>query len=110
MVKQALAELKDKQGAAANVVRSEERYGRKKGDTKGGGKGKGKGPFTGQMEFPANTMCDYVDQGRVCPLHDTPEGCPNLHPEDGMEATREKKKGTGRNYEKETRWTTYSPT
>merc|ERR1712113_567348 len=36
-----MTELKEKQGAAANVVRSEERYGRKKGDaTKGGGKGK----------------------------------------------------------------------
>ena len=35
-----MTELKEKQGAAANVVRSEERYGRKKGDAKGGGKGK----------------------------------------------------------------------
>ena len=84
----ALAELKDKQGAAANVVHSDGKYGRRKGDSKGGGKGKGK---TGKMEFPANTMCDYVDQGRVCPLHDTPEGCPHLHPEDGMEANREKR-------------------
>ena len=87
-----MTELKEKQGVAANVVRSEERYGRKKGDAKGGGKGKNKGQFAPKMEFPANTMCEYIDQGIACPLHDTPEGCPNLHPEDGMEANREKKK------------------
>ena len=90
----ALAELKDHQGAAANVVQAQERYGpkggRRKGEVKGGGKGTAKGPTTGKIEFPANTMCDYVDQGKTCPKYNSPDVCPYLHPEDGMDKNHEK--------------------
>ena len=44
-----------------------------------------------KIEFPAHTMCDKVDKGIACPEYNSPEGCPFLHPADGMEKNREKR-------------------
>ena len=87
-----MEDLKDKQGGAVNVVQASEKYEQRgKGNGRGKGRGKGKAPATGKIEYPATVLCYYVDQGKPCPLYHSPEGCPNLHPEDGTEANREKR-------------------
>ena len=41
------------------------------------------------IDYPANTLCRNIDQGKQCPDYDKPEGCPYMHLGDGMENARQ---------------------
>ena len=43
------------------------------------------------VQYPANILCPKLDQGKQCDDYRKPEGCPYMHPEDGMDKTRKKK-------------------
>ena len=66
------------------------KYQHPKGGKPSKGKGKGKGKPT-SIQYPANIMCEYVDQGKECPKYGKPEGCEYMHPEDGFEKNRAKR-------------------
>ena len=74
---------------------------------KGEGKGKVKPAL---IQYPANTMCEYVDQGKECPNYHKPGGCEFMHPEDGFDKMKEKTTGTKIGYETQTGRKTHSST
>ena len=86
----AINDLKSQTGAALNVVQAQEKYQHPRGGKQSKGGGKGKGTPT-SSQYPANIMCEYVDQGKECPKYGTPEGCEYMHPEDGFEKNRAKR-------------------
>ena len=47
-----------------------------------------KGAPATAIQYPATILCPKLEQGKPCEDFAKPEGCPYMHPEDGLEVMR----------------------